>query len=76
MKSVKDLGKLIEKWKQFHYFTFSYKVHLEMLVVLHIRLFLTSYDSGGMSLGDSDQVVAWVFLFNKKTYLGFLQIDR
>ena len=25
-----------------------------MLIVLHIRLFLTSYDSGGMSLGDRE----------------------
>ena len=51
MKSIKDLGKLIEKWRQFYYFNFSYKEHLEMLIVLHIRLFLMSYDSGGMSLG-------------------------
>ena len=32
---------------------FSYNEHLEMLIVLQIRLFLMSYDSGGMSLGDS-----------------------
>ena len=25
-----------------------------MLIVLHIRLFLISYNSGGMSLGDRD----------------------
>ena len=52
MKSIKDLGKLIEKWRQFYYFNFSHNEHLEMLIVLHIRLFLMSYDSGGMSLGD------------------------
>ena len=51
IKSVKDLGKLIEKWTQFYYFNFSYKEYLEMLIVLHICLFLMSYDSGGMSLG-------------------------
>ena len=54
MKSIKDLGKLIEKWRQFYYFNFSYKEHLEMLIVLHIHLFLMSYDSGGMSVGDSE----------------------
>ena len=51
MKSVKDLSKLIEKRRQFYYFNFSYNEHLEMLIVLHIRLFLMSYDSAGMSLG-------------------------
>ena len=25
MKSIKDFGKLIEKWRQFYYFNFSYK---------------------------------------------------
>ena len=54
MKSIKDLGKLIEKWRQFYYFNFSYKEHLEMLSVPHNRLFLMSYDSGGMSLGDRE----------------------
>ena len=54
MKSIKDLGKLIEKWRQFYYFNSSYKEHLEMLIVLHIHLFLMSYDSGGMSVGDSE----------------------
>ena len=54
MKSVKDLGKLIKQWRQFYYFNFSHKEHLEMLFVLHIRLFPMSYDSGGMSLGDSE----------------------
>ena len=54
MKPIKDLGKLIEKRTQFYYFNFSYKEHLEMLIVLHIRLFLMSYDSGGMSLGGSE----------------------
>ena len=54
MKSIKDLGKLIEKWRQFYYFNFSYNGHLEMLIVLHIRLFLMPYDSGGMRLGDSE----------------------
>ena len=54
MKSVKDLGKLIEKRRQFDHFNFSYKEHLEMLIVLHICLFLMSYDSGCMSLGDSE----------------------
>ena len=49
MKSVKDLGKLIEKWRHFYY-----KEHLEMLLVLHIHLFLMSFDSGGMSLGDRE----------------------
>ena len=53
MKSIKDLGKLIEKWRQFYYFNFSYNEHLEMLIFLDIRLFLMSYDSGGMSPGDS-----------------------
>ena len=33
---------------------FSYKEHLEVLTVLHIRLFLMSYDSGGMILGGSE----------------------
>ena len=37
-----------------YYFNFSYKEHREMLIVLHIRLFLMSYDSGGMSLGGSE----------------------
>ena len=54
MKSIKDLDKLIEKWRQFYYSNFSYREHLEMLIVLHIRLFLMSYDSGGMSLGDRE----------------------
>ena len=53
MKSIKDLGKLIEKWSQFYYLNFSYKEHLEMLIVLDIRLSLMLYDSGGMSLGGS-----------------------
>ena len=53
MKSIKDLGKLIEKWSQFYYLNFSYKEHLEMLIILDIRLSLMSYDSGGMSLGGS-----------------------
>ena len=53
MVSIKDLGRLIENRREFYYFNFSYKEHLEMLIVLHIRLFLISYDSGGMSLGDS-----------------------
>ena len=52
MKSIKDLGKLIEKWRQFYYF--GYSEHLEILIALHIRLFLMSYDSGGMRLGDSE----------------------
>ena len=51
MKSIKDLGKLIEKWRQFYYFNFTYMEHIEMLIVLHIRLFLMLYDSRGMSLG-------------------------
>ena len=54
MKSIKDLDKLIEKWRQFYYFSFSYNERPEMLIVLHIRLFLMSYDSGGMSLGNSE----------------------
>ena len=54
MKSIKDLRKLIEKWRQFYYFNFSYNEHLEMLIVLYIRLFLMSYDSGVMSLGESE----------------------
>ena len=54
MKSTKDLRKLIEKWRQFYYFSFSYNEHLEMLIVLYIRLFLMSYDSGVMSLGESE----------------------
>ena len=33
MKSIKDLVKLIEKWRQFYYFNFSYKEQLEMLIV-------------------------------------------
>ena len=53
MKSTKDLRKLIEKWRQFYYFSFSYNEHLEMLIVLYIRLFLMSYDSGVMSLGET-----------------------
>ena len=48
MKSIKDLGKLIEKWRQFYYFNFRYKEHLEMLIVLHSRLFLILYDGGVM----------------------------
>ena len=51
MKSIKDLGKLIEKWRQFYYFNFTYMEHIEMLIVLHIRLLLMLYDSRGMSLG-------------------------
>ena len=54
MKSIKDLGKLIEKWRQFYYFNFSYNEHIGMLIVLYIRLFLISYDSGGMSLRDGE----------------------
>ena len=54
MKSVKDLGKLIAKKRQFYRFNFSYKEHLEMLVVLHICFFLMSFDSGCMTLGDSE----------------------
>ena len=54
MKGIKYLGKLIEKWRQPYYFNFSYNEHLEMLIILHIRLFLMSCDSGGMSLGDSE----------------------
>ena len=54
MKSIKDLGKLIEKWRQFYYFNLSYKEHLQMLIVLHMRLFLMTYDSGCMILGDSE----------------------
>ena len=53
MKSIKDLRKLIEKWRQFYYFNFSHNEHLEMLIVLYIRWFLMSYDSGVMSLGES-----------------------
>ena len=40
MTSMKDLGKLIEKWIQFCDFNFSYKKHLEILIVLRIRFFL------------------------------------
>ena len=54
MKSIKDFDKLIEKWRQFYYFNFRYNEHLEMLIVLHICLFLMRYDSGGMSLGGSE----------------------
>ena len=54
MKSIKNLGKLIEKSRQFYYFNFSYMEHLEVLIVLHIHLFLMLYDSGGMSLGDRE----------------------
>ena len=54
MKSVKDLGTLTEKWRQFYYFNFNYNEHLEMIIDLHIRLFLMSYDSGGMNLRDSE----------------------
>ena len=54
MKSIKDLGELIEKWRQFYYFNFSYEEHLETIIVLHVRLFLMSYDSRGMSLGVSE----------------------
>ena len=54
MNSIKDLVKLIEKWRQFYYFNFSYKETLETLIVLHIRLFLRSCDSGGMSRGKSE----------------------
>ena len=53
IKSIKDLGKLIEKWRQFYHLNFSYKEHLEMLIVLNIRLSLMSYNSGGMSPGGS-----------------------
>ena len=53
MKSINDLDKLIKIWRQFYYFNFSYKEHLEMSIVLHIRLSLMSYDSGGMCLGGS-----------------------
>ena len=49
MKLMKDLGKLIEKWRQFYYFNFSYNEQLTIAIVLHIRLFLMLYDSGGMS---------------------------
>ena len=49
MKSIKDLDKLIKTWRHFYY-----KEHIEMLIVLHIHLFLMSYDSGGLSLGDRD----------------------
>ena len=43
----------------FHYVSiehlkFSYNEHLEMLIVLHIRLFLMSCGTGVMSLGDSE----------------------
>ena len=44
MKSIKGLDKLIEKWREFYYFNFSYNEHLQMLIVLHILLFLMSYD--------------------------------
>ena len=54
MKSIKDFGKLIEKWSQFYYFNFGYKQHQDILIVLHIRLFLMSYDNGGISLGESE----------------------
>ena len=54
MKSIKDLGKLIEKWRQFYYFNFSYNEHIGMLTVLHIRSLLISFGSGAMSLGDSE----------------------
>ena len=30
--------------------------HIDMLVLLHIRLFLMSYNSGGMSLGDREMI--------------------
>ena len=54
MKSIKDLCKLIEKWRQFYYFNFSYSEHIGMLIVLHIRLFLISFGRGAVSLGDSE----------------------
>ena len=54
MLSIKDWGRLIENRREFYYFNFSYKEHLELLIVLHICLFLMSHDSGGMSLGDSE----------------------
>ena len=54
MNTVNYLGDLIEKWRQFYSFNFSYKEHLEMLIVFHIRLLLMLYDSRGMSLGDSE----------------------
>ena len=56
MKLMKDLGKLIEKWRQFYYFNFSYNEPLNMLIVLHIRLFLMLYDSGGMSWWQWDKL--------------------
>ena len=55
MNSIKDLGKLIEKWRQFYYFNFSYKEQLEMLIVLHSSFFLRSCESGRMSLGESEK---------------------
>ena len=55
MKSIKDLGKLIENWRQFYHFNFGYKEHLEMLIVLYIRLFHMSYVSGGMGLSDNEK---------------------
>ena len=69
MKSIKDLGKLIEKWRQFYYFNFSYEKHLEMLIALHIRLLLMSYNSGGMSLGDSE--INYDFFWSFMTFLKF-----
>ena len=36
IKSIKDLGKLIGKWRQFYHLNFSYKEHLDMLIVLNI----------------------------------------
>ena len=50
MKSIKDLDRLIEKWREFYYFNLSYNEHLEVLIVLRIRFFLMSYDIDGVSL--------------------------
>ena len=74
IQSIKNLGKLIEKWRQFCYFNFSYTEHLEILIVLHIRLLLVSYDSGVLGLGDSIYYVYITYITHIYIYILYIYI--
>ena len=74
IQSIKNLGKLIEKWRQFCYFNFSYTEHLEILIVLHIRLLLVSYDSGVLGLGDSIYYVYITYITHIYIYIYYIYI--
>ena len=60
MNTVNYLGDLIEKWRQFHFFNFSYKEQLEISFVCHVQMSKYMYKKPR-------------YLLIKKLYFGFFQ---